>query len=139
MESSTNNPLHNKETDPFVMGGDAAVPAASTTTSSSSDWMTSKLTVEDSTIAIQNVPTYEIDPVDIGAMPNLPLSTGGGGGHGHDDHHGTIIAPTRVPEWMGNIIEKVFKVKKRGTTVEVRSMLHCVNATLLGSRIFPHD
>ena len=41
-----------------------------------------------------------------------------GGGGGHDDHHAEV-APTKVPEWMGNIIEKVFKVKKRGTTVEM--------------------
>ena len=118
MELSTKNPLQTNETDPFVIGGAPDAPTSSATTSS--DWMTAKLDVGDSNNASQILPTYEIAPVESDQVVSTPT---GGGGHGHDDHHGAVIAPTKVPEWLGNIIEKVFKVKKRGTTVEVRSTL----------------
>jgi hypothetical protein len=78
--------------------------------------MTSKLDIVDSSTTLQSVPSYEIAPVESDQIVPLP---------NHDDHHGPAIAPTKVPEWLGNIIEKVFKVKKRGTTVEVRSMILC--------------
>ena len=34
------------------------------------------------------------------------------------DHHETIIAPTKVPQWLLDYVELVFKVQKRNTTVE---------------------
>ena len=49
-------------------------------------------------------------------------SSTAGGGH-DDDGHSVAIAPTRVPEWICDIIEKVFKIRKRKTTVEVREFV----------------
>ena len=116
MNLETKNPLQTNETDPFVIGGTSAAPTSSATPSS--DWMTSKLDVGDGSDTTQVLPSYEIAPIESDQIdPTIPA---GGGGHGHDDHHGAVIAPTKVPEWLGKIIEKVFKVKKRGTTVEVR-------------------
>lgn len=37
--------------------------------------------------------------------------------HSHDDHDAPP-PPTRVPEWMGDYIEHVFKLRKRNTTAE---------------------
>ena len=108
---TTLNPLHPyTHADPVPSSGSSDV---TTTTAPGSDWMGSKLmTVEDpSTIDYTQALTKEDDEVH-------PIVVSDGGGGGHDDHH-TEIAPTKVPEWIGNIIEKVFKVKKRGTTVEM--------------------
>ena len=111
METTT-NPMH-----PYAPP--ALVPSSgssevTTTTAPGSDWMGSKLMTVENPLSIDYTQALtkeedEIHPVVV---------SGGDGGGGHDDHHAEI-APTKVPEWIGNIIEKVFKVKKRGTTVEM--------------------
>ena len=36
------------------------------------------------------------------------------------DHHETVVAESKVPMWIQDIIEKFFKVKKKKSTIEVR-------------------
>lgn len=44
------------------------------------------------------------------------------GGH-HDPHgHGGSAAPTKVPAWIVDLIDPVFKIKRRKTTIEVLSL-----------------
>ena len=99
METATLNPLHA----PDIVPSSSGTNDVTTTTAPGSDWMVTKH--DDYTQAL----TREEEEVH----PVVVSSSGG-----HDDHHAEI-APTKVPEWIGNIIEKVFKVKKRGTTVEM--------------------
>jgi hypothetical protein len=57
-----------------------------------------------------------------------PVGHGDGhGGHGHES-----MAPSRLPEGLQNFLEKIFKLKKRGTTFEVtcqkddKDVLYCM-------------
>ncbi len=50
--------------------------------------------------------------------PPASPSHGAAGGHGAG-HHDVVVAPTKMPEWLQNAVEYVFKVKKRKTTIEV--------------------
>lgn len=49
---------------------------------------------------------------------------------GHDDH-GHEIAPTHFPEWFVDIVNYVFKIKKRKTTIEVSLSLFFPSSPLL--------
>lgn len=45
------------------------------------------------------------------------------GGHGDDHGHGHAAAPaapSRIPPWVHDMLEKVFKIRKRNSTVEVK-------------------
>ena len=48
-------------------------------------------------------------------------NTGNGGSNGNA--HGGEPAPSKVPIWIQDLVEKVFKVKKRKSTIEVRVIL----------------
>jgi len=37
-----------------------------------------------------------------------------------DHDHSHDVAPTKVPEWLGDLLEKVFHIRRRNTTAEVR-------------------
>jgi hypothetical protein len=152
--ASTTNPLHGA-TDPYQP---SATPTL--TTSTSSDWLASKITSVDLTTTTTTaapqayaLAAHEEGHVKEGAEGHGALVAGGGGGHGgggggddgddegdgHDDGHGhsTKIAPTRVPDWLGDIIEKVFKIRKRKTTVEVRLCSSWGNVCARFSHLFP--
>jgi hypothetical protein len=45
------------------------------------------------------------------------------GGHGHDDHHNAPPPVSRLPASLQNFLEHIFKLKKRGTTFEVRDCI----------------
>lgn len=40
-------------------------------------------------------------------------------GDSHDHGHGGAPEPSKVPMWIQDLVEKVFKVKKRKSTIEV--------------------
>lgn len=59
-------------------------------------------------------PIHRDDHVD-GNHGYSTVATTSHGGHGHD----VPITPSRLPEYLQNFLERIFKLKKRGTTFEV--------------------
>jgi hypothetical protein len=39
--------------------------------------------------------------------------------HAGGDHHDVVIAESKVPMWIQDLFEKVFKIKRRGVTIEL--------------------
>lgn len=77
-----------------------------------------------------------IESVDLTSskLPNVPDShaednhgyttvatTSAGHSNGHDDHHNAPPPVSRLPASLQNFLEHIFKLKKRGTTFEVRT------------------
>ena len=49
------------------------------------------------------------------------VATTSHGGHGHD----APMTPSKLPQSLQNFLERIFKLKKRGTTFEVQYMCDC--------------
>jgi hypothetical protein len=58
--------------------------------------------------------SIELNNTHVSKKHDPPASPSHGAGH-----HDVVVAPTKMPEWLQNAVEYVFKVKKRKTTIEV--------------------
>ena len=53
------------------------------------------------------------------------------GGHGHGDHHNAPPPVSKLPPSVQNFLEHIFKLKKRGTTFEVRRCIsYCLDVEM---------